>query len=155
MLVSGSIQKRQIIVTSRFQYALSTERYMIGNQDRNLARVPLFPLCSLIISSLNIVSQAFFDKFTQRNEVRNFYHIFAKNFGTLFLVFYHISLWNMIPGIVDGSCSWPSTYNSCTLRRSMDVCGLTWIQAYYALALVNKQPPFDFEHLWMLKFRFL
>ena len=43
---------------------------MLGNQDRSLARVALFPLCSPILSPLEVVSQAVFDDFTQVNEVR-------------------------------------------------------------------------------------
>ena len=48
---------------------------MLGNQDRSLAGVVLFLLCSPILSPVEVVSRAVYDDFTQLNEVRNFSHI--------------------------------------------------------------------------------
>ena len=59
------------------EYALSTKRCILGNQDRYLARVVLFLLCSPILSPLEVVSRKVFDEFTQLNKVRNFCHIFS------------------------------------------------------------------------------
>ena len=58
-------------------YALSTKRCMLGNQDRYLARVVLFLLCSPILSPLEVVSRKVFDEFTQLNKVRIFCRIFS------------------------------------------------------------------------------
>ena len=41
---------------------------MLGNQDRSLARVVLFLLCSPILSPLEVVSRAVYDDFTQLRE---------------------------------------------------------------------------------------
>ena len=57
------------------QYALSTKRCMLGNQDRSLARVVLFLLCWPILLPLEVISRAVYDDFTQLIEVRNFSHI--------------------------------------------------------------------------------
>ena len=64
------------------QYALSTKRCMLGNQDRYLARVVLFLLCSPILSPLQVISRKVFDEFTQLNKVRNFCRIFSTHLGT-------------------------------------------------------------------------
>ena len=43
-----------------------------ADQDRSLARVVLFLLCSPILSPLEVVSRAVYDDFIQLNDVRNF-----------------------------------------------------------------------------------
>ena len=64
------------------EYALSTKRCMLGNQDRYLARVVFFLLCSPILSPLEVISRKVFDEFTHLNKVRNFCHIFSTLLGT-------------------------------------------------------------------------
>ena len=66
----------------RMLFALSTKRCMLGNQDRYLARVVLFLLCSPILSPLEVVFRKFFYEFTRLNKVRNFCHIFSTLLGT-------------------------------------------------------------------------
>ena len=63
-------------------HALSTKRCMLGNQDRSLARVVLFLLCSPILSPLEAVSRAIYDDFTQVYEVRNFSRMHSTLFAT-------------------------------------------------------------------------
>ena len=69
------------------EYALSTKRCLLGNQDRSLARVVLFLLCWPILSPLEVVSRAVYGDFTQLNEVRNFSRVhstFLATFSSLF-----------------------------------------------------------------------
>ena len=73
-------------------YALSTKRCMLGNQDRSLARVVLFLLCSPILSPLEVVSRAMYDDFTQSNEVRNFSRMHSTIFATFSRPFGSVSL---------------------------------------------------------------
>ena len=71
------------------KYALSTQRCMLGNQDRYLARVILFLLFSPFLSPLEVVSRKVLDGSTQLNKVRNFSRIFSTHLGTyLFLTFW-------------------------------------------------------------------
>ena len=72
----------ETFIKSHQKYALSTEWCMLGNQDRHLARVVLFLLCSPIPSPLEVVSRKVFDEFTQLNKGRNFCHIFSILLGT-------------------------------------------------------------------------
>ena len=51
---------------------------MLGHQDRSLARVVLFLLCSPILSPLEVISRAIYDDFTQLNEARNFSRMHSK-----------------------------------------------------------------------------
>ena len=55
---------------------------MLGNQDRFLARVVLFPLCWPILSPLEVVSRAVYDDFALLNEVRNFSNIHSTFLAT-------------------------------------------------------------------------
>ena len=65
------------------EYALSTKRCMLGNQDRYLAGVVLFLLCSPILSPLEVVSRKVFDEFTQLNKGRNLLcRIYSSFLGT-------------------------------------------------------------------------
>ena len=64
------------------QYALSTKRCMLGNQDRSLAGVVLFLLFSPILSPLEVVSRTVFDEFTRLNEEGKIFRIFSTLLGT-------------------------------------------------------------------------
>ena len=55
---SRTVAEQKLIV----QYVLSTKRCMLGNQDRYLARVVLFLLCSPILSPLQVISRKVFDE---------------------------------------------------------------------------------------------
>ena len=72
------------------EYALSTKRCMMGNQDPNLALVVWFALCSRFSPLFEVVSRTFVDDIAEVNEVRNF-SMFSAILNTFLVIFSDIS----------------------------------------------------------------